>query len=359
MIASLSVFGQNVKWGWNMHRYINEHAVDYLPAEMSFFQDQRQYLKDHSTDPDGGPLPGFYHYIDIDYYPEFFTGTLPHNWDDMVALYGLSTVEDNGIVPWVVEWWTDSLSALMGSGQWDDVWQVAAELGHYVADSHQPLHLTLNYNGYLTGNDGIHSRYESYMINAHLTQIPLPTGDAENWDSVIDSVFLYIDNIYLYVDSIMVADDLAYAQDPSYDSTYYSILWQELEHLTTVSIQTAILDLASIWRTAWINAGSPLTTVTEDVEEIPCENLLVNAYPNPFNPQVTIQVKLDYRKYTNINIFDITGKKITELYSGWLNSGDYKFKWDISQSNSASSGTYFVKINTDKNSQTLKLICLK
>jgi hypothetical protein len=44
------------------------------------------------------------------------------------------------------------------------VFGVAADIGHYVADMHQPLHLTRNYNGQLTGNYGIHARYEGQMI---------------------------------------------------------------------------------------------------------------------------------------------------------------------------------------------------
>ena len=150
-------------WGWQTHRYINENAVDYLPPEMDFFQDYRDYLHEHSTDPDVDNLPGYYHYIDIDYYPEFFDGTFPNNWDDAVEQYGYDVIIDYGTVPWVIEEWTDSLTVLMANGQWDIVWQVAAELGHYVADSHQPLHLTLNYNGQSTGNYGIHSRYETQM----------------------------------------------------------------------------------------------------------------------------------------------------------------------------------------------------
>ena len=50
------MIAQNVEWGWGAHRYINENAVDYLPSEMSFFQDHRQYLKDHSVDPDTNPI---------------------------------------------------------------------------------------------------------------------------------------------------------------------------------------------------------------------------------------------------------------------------------------------------------------
>ena len=196
-------------WGWGTHRYINENAVDYLPPEMDFFQEHSEYLREHSTDPDVDELPGYYHYIDIDYYPEFFEGTFPHDWDEAVEQYGYDVIINNGTIPWVIEAWTDSLTVLMASGQWETVWQLAAELGHYVADSHQPLHLTLNYNGQLTGNYGIHSRYETHMINPHLSELPLPDSSGIYWSSVIDSVFRYIDEIYPYVSEIIAADDLA------------------------------------------------------------------------------------------------------------------------------------------------------
>ena len=244
-------------WGWETHRYINENAVDYLPPEMDFFEDYRDYLRAHSIDPDVDGLPGYYHYIDIDYYPEFFEGTFPHDWDEAVDLYGYNVLIDNGTVPWVIELWTDSLTVLMSTEQWETVWQVAAELGHYVADSHQPLHLTLNYNGQLTGNYGIHSRYETHMINPHLSELPLPDTTSAHWSSVIDSVFRYIDEIYPFVSDIMAADDLASAQDPDYNSAYYNILWDELDSLTMSVIHCAIIDLASIWQTAWDNANSP------------------------------------------------------------------------------------------------------
>ena len=360
VVFCFNLIAQDVEWGWETHRYINENAVDYLPTEMSFFQDHRQFLREHSVDPDTDPLPGFYHYMDIDYYPAFFSGTLPHNWNTMIATYGLSTVEDNGIVPWVVEWWTDSLSTLMSSGQWDDAWQVAAELGHYVADSHQPLHLTLNYNGYLTGNNGIHSRYETSMINPRLSQLPLPSGIGIYWTSVIDSVFLYIEEVYPYVDSIMIADDLAYAQDPNYQSTYYNLLWQELERLTTISIHKAILDLASIWRTAWINAGSPLPLGIDENKQIPNQPFLVEAYPNPFNPEVTIKLELHQREKIDIQIFDISGKKVADLYNGILNQGVHKIKWNNKlQSKYFTSGTYFVRVNSQSTSKVLKLLYIK
>ena len=341
LILCSSLFAQNKKWGWDVHGYINDQAVDHLPAEMSFFQDYRSYLQQHAIDPDIDPLPGYYHYIDIDSYPEFFTGTLPHNLDNLITLYGLSTVQNNGIVPWIIEEWTDSLSTLMAAGQWDNVWQIASELGHYVADSHQPLHLTYNYNGQFTGNDGIHSGYETDMINPHLSQLPLATGTAVYWSNVIDSVFLYIEDIYPYVDNIMIADDLARAQDPTFGITYYDILWQELEQLTTIAIHKAIIDLASLWRTAWENAGSPSPLSIQSSDHHLKTYYLENNYPNPFNTTTIINYELPMTSHVDLIIYNSVGQIVKILISEKQNAGNHTVVWDAA---GYSSGVYFYRI---------------
>ena len=357
LIFYASLFAQTKKWGWDVHGYINEHAVDYLPAEMSFFQDYRNYLQQHSIDPDIDSQPGYYHYIDIDFYPEFFTGTLPHNLDNLITLYNLSTVQNNGIVPWVIEAWTDSLSTLMAAGQWDDVWQVASELGHYVADSHQPLHLTYNYNGQFTGNNGIHSRYETEMINPHLSELPLATDTGAYWANVIDSVFLYIEEIYPYVDSILIADDLASAQDPTFGTTYYNILWQELEPLTTISIHKAIIDLASLWRTAWENAGSPSPLSIHSNDHHPKTYYLENNYPNPFNPTTIINYELPITNDVELNIYNLLGQKVVTLVNEKQNPGHHQVEWNAS---GFSSGVYYCRLSTSSGFvQTRKLVLIR
>ena len=347
-------------WGWGTHRYINENAVNYLPPEMDYFQEHSDYLREHSTDPDVDDLPGYYHYIDIDYYPEFFEGTFPHDWDEAVEQYGYDVIINNGTIPWVIEAWTDSLTVLMASGQWETVWQLAAELGHYVADSHQPLHLTLNYNGQLTGNYGIHSRYETHMINPHLSELPLPDSSGIYWSSVIDSVFRYIDEIYPYVSEIIAADDLAEDQDPNYNSTYYTILWEELDSLTISVIHCAIVDLASIWQTAWVNAGSP-TLSFNDQQPIPNIFILGQNYPNPFNPVTTFRYDLPEDALVNITIYDMMGKIVNNLVSSQQNAGYKSIQWNATNSagQSVSAGLYYYTIEAGGFRQTKKMVLLK
>jgi hypothetical protein len=60
-------------WGANGHRIITDTAVEELPPPLkSFFQTYKTLFKDQAaTEPAGN------HFIDIDYYPEFFSHTFP------------------------------------------------------------------------------------------------------------------------------------------------------------------------------------------------------------------------------------------------------------------------------------------
>jgi len=351
-----------MSWGGGTHRFINDRAVDHLPPQMFFFADHRAYFSQHASDPDFDNDPGNYHYIDIDYYPEFFTGQLPHQWQAMIDRYGQSTIESQGVVPWVIEWWLDELTTSMRNHDWTSVWQVAAELGHYVGDSHQALHLTVNYNGGETGNYGIHSRYETYMMNPHLGEITLKDSIATYWDSPIDSVFAYIEDIYPLVKSIMEVDDRAYYLDSNHGDTYYDIMWRDLGDATTWSIERAVIDLASIWYTAWINAGKPYPdgVVSIDEPSLPAAPR-IKAYPNPFNSQITLKVNLPVAGSFVMRILDIQGNLLNTLISGEGEAGEFSIIWDGLDQNHVpvSSGVYFGQVITSGHASIQKLILIK
>jgi len=71
-------------------------------------------LADHASDADDrkdiDPNEGPRHYIDIDNYPEFIaTGKIPQTYDSVVALYGETFVNDQGVLPWATLTAYDSL----------------------------------------------------------------------------------------------------------------------------------------------------------------------------------------------------------------------------------------------------------
>ena len=59
-----------------------------------------------------------------------------------------------------------------------DVVLFAAVASHYIQDAHQPFHATNNFNGQLTGNDGLHARFErcQHPVSPDGCFCPLPAG---------------------------------------------------------------------------------------------------------------------------------------------------------------------------------------
>ena len=61
----------------------------------------------------------------------------------------------------------------------------AAYLSHFVADTTMPLHTTRNYDGQLTGNNGIHRRIEVEIVaRFHNVSMIAPSGITEVGDPV-------------------------------------------------------------------------------------------------------------------------------------------------------------------------------
>ena len=74
-----------------------------------------------------------------------------------------------GVLPWQLFWTYRKLVALMAPTDstpvaLDDVLRTAADLGHYLADAHVPLHTTGNYNGQRTNQTGIHALWETHNV---------------------------------------------------------------------------------------------------------------------------------------------------------------------------------------------------
>ena len=86
-------------------------------------------------------------------------------------------------------------------------------------------------------------------------------------------------------------------------------------------------------------------------------NLYPN-YPNPFNPVTTIRFDVAYgsTKQTTISIYDISGRKITDLVNKKLSAGTYEVQWN---SGKLASGVYFYELVSGNYRHTRKMILLK
>ncbi|MDQ7052564.1 MAG: hypothetical protein Q9P14_06620 [candidate division KSB1 bacterium] len=79
-------------------------------------------------------------------------------------------------------------------------------------DIHNPLHTTKNYDGQLTGNKGIHSRYERWMVETYLDQLDSaihPDPGSSPGRRLMPMIFNWLRGSYVWVDNLLLADRLS------------------------------------------------------------------------------------------------------------------------------------------------------
>ncbi len=251
-------------WGDKGHKLISKKSVLYLPVEMKNYTKWASYLEEHAPDPDNrkrddkSEAPK--HFIDIDFYKEFLSGKMVKDEDSLIAKYGKEEVAKQGLLPWATLETLKNLTQAFKSKDKELALKYAADLGHYVADGHQPMHTCMNYNGQLTDQKGIHARYEITMVDDHLKELedsfdPQPVKRVKNPK---DFIFNYIANANSICNSLMDADNFAFKQAKARSGAeYYDLMWFRTKYVTEIQFDKAAEDFAALLYTAWVNGGKP------------------------------------------------------------------------------------------------------
>lgn len=350
-------------WGKTGHKIINEKSILSFSSELDFLKSWSNILIEHASDADNrkndDPSESPKHFIDIDEYNEFLLkNKIIEDFDSIVAKYGSSTVIDRGLLPWAIQVTVDSLTSSFRKKDWNGAMLRAADLGHYVADAHMPLHITKNYNGQFTGQTGVHSRYESTMIGYHSGEIIYEGKNIQYVNNISDYTFDFIYNNYQFVDSVLIADKTAKNDaGGNYNSVYYQKLWLYTKDFTIDLYYNASWRLAELIYTAWINAGSPtITELEESVAELEDFNLYQN-YPNPFNPTTTIEFTIPAIQNINVSlkVYNVLGREIKTLINDEKLAGKNKVTFDASD---LVSGVYFYTLRTSNGLVTTRKMVL-
>jgi photosystem II stability/assembly factor-like uncharacterized protein len=105
------------------------------------------------------------------------------------------------------------------------------------------------------------------------------------------------------------------------------------------------------------NDTTYITSITNQISDIPTDYFLYQNYPNPFNPSTTIKYELKKSGFIRLKVFDINGKEISTLVSKKQNNGMYEVRFDAS---SLSSGAYFYQLSVNNEQiTTKKMIVMK
>jgi len=352
-------------WGYKGHKKINQNIAANFPARISFLKSGwtnivTLHCSDADDRKDTDPYEASRHYIDIDNYSEFLElGRISQTYDSVIQMHGLTWVLLQGILPWATETCFDSLKSCFQRKDWNKSGLFAADLGHYVGDGHQPLHITRNYDGQYTGQNGIHSRYESKMISRFDVQIIYPADSVQVINDVRNFIFSYIYQNYSLIDSILAADTYARTVAGNVTSeTYYQTLWSKCSVFTTNLYNHATKSLADLIYTAWVQAGSPMmypNAITEP-EDISRTRLLQN-FPNPFREITTIPVEVNHNNtFISLKVYDAFGNLEVNLLNENMVEGYYEIRWDAKN---ISDGIYYCVLRADDWTATRKMVVMK
>ncbi|MCD6163540.1 MAG: T9SS type A sorting domain-containing protein [candidate division Zixibacteria bacterium] len=87
------------------------------------------------------------------------------------------------------------------------------------------------------------------------------------------------------------------------------------------------------------------------------ENFSLNQnYPNPFNASTVISFSLKEAAPVTVDIFDLTGAKVTTLVNEHMNAGSHEVVWNASD---VASGVYFYKLTAGGVSETKQAVMIK
>jgi len=284
-------------WGFSGHQRINEFAVYLLPLELQqFFMAHQEELIAQAVAPDQRryiqEAEAARHYIDLDHYykkGERPFWNLPQNWNDAIDCHGLDTLLAHGIVPWHVVQMKYRLQKAFEQKNLQQILKYAAEIGHYIADAHVPLHTTQNYNGQLSNQHGIHGLWESRLVELEAEKYNYWIGPAQYLPSVQKAIWQAIAGSHAALDTVFSMEkfcstQIAEAEKYSfeqrgttmtrvYSRKFCKMYHEKLNGMVERRMRAAILMVASVWYTAWVDAGQPdLKLVREQMPEPIQEN---------------------------------------------------------------------------------------
>ena len=256
-------------WGSAAHRHIMARAIDLLPVELKpFFHQHQDELVMRVIDPDLFRVLGWEedpnHFVNFGAKElgEYPFKELPREYGAAIEKFGMATLRRNGLLPWrQQEEFGNLRRAFEGftreTGRGNAV-LFAAVMSHYIQDAHQPLHASVNYDGQMTGNTGIHARFETALFERFQSRLTIrpapPTPILNSRDAAFDALL----SSYKLVDPILQADDAARQGKETYDDEYFERLFTTVRPILEQRLGEAITATAGLIMGAWEQAGRPV-----------------------------------------------------------------------------------------------------
>jgi hypothetical protein len=254
-------------WGFEAHKFILDKAIAILPSEIRpFFEKYRVTIVEHSIDPDLWRTVGWdaeegpRHFVDMDAYGPYPFKDIPRDFDEAVKRYGHEFVRKNGLLPWRAhEMQRKLVEAFMLKQTYsrENIKLFASVIGHYLSDAQVPFHAALNHDGQLTGQWGIHSRFETELFERYRDRLELPTRPLVRIASVRDLAFDSLVTSFSHVQAVLDADKAAVVGREIYDDEYFAMLFERVKPILESRLADSVAAVASAIASAWEDAGKP------------------------------------------------------------------------------------------------------
>ena len=255
-------------WSLEVHAFIMDRAIGLLPDPIRpFFEKNRTFLVEHTIDPDLWRNAGFEdepprHFVDMDAYGKFPFPDLPEDRDRAIEKYGPDFVRRNGELPWRTSEMFGRLRRAFeavprGGYALSDVRSFSAWVAHYVGDAHQPFHAVLNHDGQLTGQDGVHSRFETELFARFKDRLAINPRPVTRITDARAFAFQALRDSFSLADQALAADLAAVGTRTEYDAAYFDEFFVAAKPIVERRLNESITAVASIITAAWEQAGRP------------------------------------------------------------------------------------------------------
>ncbi|MFM9910415.1 MAG: zinc dependent phospholipase C family protein [Chitinophagaceae bacterium] len=279
MFIVFSVTMVLTSWGFLVHRTVNQLAIYQLPKAMQpFFYKHMEYIVKHSIRPDqrrnDDPSEAPKHFIDLEPFGDSAAWKMPLQFDKAIEIYSRDTLLKYGYVPYYIMIMKENLVNAFKLKNADSILFYAADLAHYIGDAHVPLHTSVNYDGQLTNQKGLHALWETVVPELEIETYDLSskhkarylTNPEEAAWQAVRSGFVLLKNVF----DLEKKATLQFTGDTKFrmqvrngrEVRYYTTAFaKEYSRLLGASIniqltQTANL-IADYWYTCWLDGGRP------------------------------------------------------------------------------------------------------
>ncbi len=217
--------------------------------------------------------------------------------------------------------------------------------------------------------DALHCRvmgiFDRYMLR--ITHQPFDNEIYDDEDLIINAEIKAHSNQLLIDEEVRVfwkteySDWQSILMNPMGDDFYNATIpKQEAETEVSYYIQAADESGRVVFlpRTAPIASYKFIIISGTSIESNILKPALLNfkSYPNPFNPETTIELEMKKNGHPIIEIINIKGQRVAILHKGYLDQGLHLFSWNGAEQ---SSGIYLIKVAVDDYKVTEKVLLLK